>query len=71
MTTLKGNKKLLIIGIPIAVVLPLLIVTLIIGKAAIWIWLGILLGMIVVSWQMKRRQQRLQKRHQQQVELPQ
>ena len=53
------NKILLaIIGLPIAVVVPLLIVTFIIGKTMIWFWAGIGLAMIGISlyyaWQRQK-----------------
>lgn len=49
------KRKLLAILLPLAVVLPLLVVSYFIGPAALWLWLGVGLGMLFVSWQMKRQ----------------
>ena len=48
------NKKLLLIGLPLAVVVPLLIVSWLIGPTSIYIWVGVGLGMLYVSWKMKQ-----------------
>jgi 4-hydroxybenzoate polyprenyltransferase len=63
MTTkkLQGNKTFLIIGLSIVVVVPLLIVTFIIGKAALWLWLGLFVGAAYMTWEMKRNQKKQQK----------
>jgi len=53
----KPNKKLLLIGLPLAVIIPLLIVSYLIGPASIYIWAGVGLGMLIVSWQLKRQKQ--------------
>lgn len=51
---MKGNKRLLVILLPIAVVIPLLIVTWFIGAPAVWLWAGIGIGMVVFSAMQKK-----------------
>jgi 4-hydroxybenzoate polyprenyltransferase len=58
--SLKGNKTFLVIGLSVVAVFPLLIITFIIGKAALWLWLGLLLGAIYMTWEIKRYQKKQQ-----------
>jgi hypothetical protein len=51
------HKKLLYIGLPLAVVIPLLIVSWLIGPTSIWIWAGVALGMVIITWQLKRKKE--------------
>lgn len=51
----KPNKKLLLIGLPLAVVVPLLLASYFIGPASIWLWVGVGLGMLYVSWKVKQQ----------------
>lgn len=51
------HKKLLYIGLPLAVVIPLLIVSYLIGPTSVYIWVGVGLGMLIVTWQLKRQKQ--------------
>jgi hypothetical protein len=44
---MKGNKRLLLIGLPLAVVLPLLVASYFIGPASVWLWAGVGLGMVI------------------------
>lgn len=53
--SLKGNKTFLIVGLSVATVIPLLIITFIIGKIALWLWLGLFLGMLYMTWWEKRK----------------
>jgi len=52
---MKGNKKLLLIGLPVAVVLPLLAASFIIGPQSIWLWAGVGIGMAITAWANKQR----------------
>lgn len=46
---MKGNKKFLAVALPIAVVLPLLVVSYYIGPVSVWFWLGVGVTMFVMS----------------------
>ena len=49
---MQGNKKLKLLAIllPLAVIVPLLAVSWLIGPGSIWLWAGVGLGMAVVWW---------------------
>ena len=57
---MKHNKKFLLIALPLAVVIPLLVITWIVGPSSIWLWAGIGIGMAIHQI-MQRRQQQVQK----------
>lgn len=54
---MKGNKKLLYIGVPLAVVIPLLITTYFVGPPSVWLWAGVGLGMVIHHFQRRAANQ--------------
>ena len=50
MKNLKGNRAFLYIGLPVAVVLPLLFVSFLIGPSSIYFWAGVGLGMLIMNY---------------------
>lgn len=53
---MKGNKKMLVILLPLAVVVPMLAASWIIGPQSIYVWAGVGLGMVAVWWMNRKPQ---------------